>query len=119
MANPDRNAYRSPLVARNASPEMAELFGERTKYVIHRRLWVALAEAEKQLGLPITDRQIRQLRANVENIDFKRADKYEREIGLELPRAIDRVHEARMRIEATRRELESRRTPMVTILGRM
>jgi len=80
MPHPERNVYRSPLVARNASPEMAELFGERTKFVIHRRLWLALAEAQKQLGLRITDRQIRQLRANVENIDFEAAERYEREL---------------------------------------
>jgi len=80
MAESKRTVYRSPLVARNASPEMAGLFGERTKFVIHRRLWLALAEAQKQLGLPITDRQIRQLRANVENIDFAAADRYERRL---------------------------------------
>jgi len=80
MAKSDRNVYRSPLVARNASPEMAALFGERTKYVIHRRLWLALAEAQKQLGLPITTKQIRQLRANVETIDFAAADRYERQL---------------------------------------
>ncbi|MBN1344927.1 MAG: adenylosuccinate lyase [Phycisphaerae bacterium] len=80
MSESDRNVYRSPLVARNASPEMAELFGERAKYVIHRKLWLALAQAQSELGLPITDRQIRQLRANVENIDFDAADKYEREL---------------------------------------
>lgn len=80
MSDSQRNVYRSPLVARNASPEMAELFGERTKYVIHRKLWLALAEAQKELGLPITEKQLRQLRDNVENIDFQAADKYEREL---------------------------------------
>jgi adenylosuccinate lyase len=80
MAQSEHNAYRSPLVARNASPEMAMLFGERFKFVVHRQLWLALAEAQKQLGLPITDKQIRQLRANVSNIDFAAAERYEREL---------------------------------------
>ncbi len=80
MPDSTRNVYRSPLVARNASPEMAELFSERTKFVLHRRLWVALAEAQKQLGLPITDKQLRQLRAHVEDVDFAAADRYERKL---------------------------------------
>jgi len=80
MGSIDRRVYRCPLVSRNASPEMAELFSERTKFVIHRRLWLALAEAQRQLGLPITQKQIRQLHAKLEDIDFDAAERYEREL---------------------------------------
>ncbi len=80
MSKRQYDVYRSPLVARNASPEMAGLFSEQTKFVIHRRLWLALAEGQKRLGLPISDTQIRQLRANVEHIDFAAAERYEREL---------------------------------------
>ena len=46
--------YDNPLIARYASPEMSRLWGPRRKFRTWRRLWVALAEAEAELGLPIT-----------------------------------------------------------------
>jgi adenylosuccinate lyase len=72
--------YLSPLVERNASRDMSELFGPRRRILTWRRLWIALAEAQRELGLKITTRQIAQLRRNIDNIDFDRAADYERRV---------------------------------------
>ncbi len=72
--------YISPLASRNASEEMQRLFSPQVKFSTWRKLWVVLAEAERELGLPISAEAIRQMRANVDNIDFKRAEKYEKEL---------------------------------------
>ena len=74
------NEYVSPLVERFATQEMARLWGAQKKFSTWRRCWIALAEAEKQLGLPITDEQIEQMRAHVDDIDFEAAAKFEREM---------------------------------------
>jgi adenylosuccinate lyase len=71
--------YENPLIARYASPEMANLWGDQKKFSTWRRLWVMLAEAEQELGLPITDAQIAELRAHVDDIDFVAAARYERQ----------------------------------------
>ena len=63
--------YANPLVTRYASHDMSEIFSEEEKIVLWRRLWVALAESEKELGLGITDRQIEELKQNVTNLDRK------------------------------------------------
>jgi adenylosuccinate lyase len=76
----DLNAYDNPLVSRYASPEMSALWGPRRKFGTWRRLWVALAEAEAELGLAISEKQINQLRAHVDDIDFAKADEYERKL---------------------------------------
>jgi len=76
----DKNAYENPLLTRYASGEMSALFGAQRKFSTWRRLWVALAEAEAELGLPITAQQIDELRAHVERIDFEAADRYERKL---------------------------------------
>ena len=70
--------YVSPLVERNASREMAELFGPDKKFGTWRRLWLELAKAEKKLGLDITQVQIDEMEKNLEDIDLKRAAKYEK-----------------------------------------
>jgi adenylosuccinate lyase len=78
--------YDNPLVSRYASRAMAELWGPRRKFSTWRRLWVALAEAEHELGLRgddgvtprITAAQIEQLRAHIDDIDFARAEMHER-----------------------------------------
>jgi len=70
--------YRSPLETRYASREMRELFGARRKFSTWRRLWLALAEAQKQLGLNITDEQIAQMRDHLDDIDFDKAAEYEK-----------------------------------------
>ncbi|NXH94388.1 PUR8 lyase, partial [Pachycephala philippinensis] len=72
--------YRSPLVSRYASAEMAYNFSERKKFGTWRRLWLYLAQAEKSLGLPITDEQIQEMEANLDNIDFKMAAEEEKKL---------------------------------------
>ncbi|XP_062611426.1 adenylosuccinate lyase-like, partial [Saccostrea cucullata] len=65
--------YRSPLVSRYASPEMAFNFSEMNKFTTWRRLWTYLAKSEKDLGLDITEEQIKEMENNVTNIDFELA----------------------------------------------
>ncbi len=76
--NTNRNTYSSPLGERYAGPAMQELFGEQKKFSTWRRIWLSLAEAQKQLGLQITDAQIAQLAAHLDDIDFDKAEDYER-----------------------------------------
>ena len=76
----NRNQYENPLISRYASPEMSELWSPRRKFGTWRRLWVALAEAQAELGLPITRQQIDQLKAQVDQIDFEAAARYERKL---------------------------------------
>ena len=64
------NSYESPFCTRYASPEMQYLFSADKKFTTWRRLWVALARAEHKLGLPVTQAQVEQLEANVDNIDY-------------------------------------------------
>src|SRR3954451_21871979 len=59
---------------------MASLFGEQRKFSLWRRLWVVLAEAEREMGLAISNEQLEELKANVDNIDFKAAAAYERKL---------------------------------------
>ncbi|HIJ71493.1 MAG TPA: adenylosuccinate lyase [Planctomycetes bacterium] len=73
-----RSVYTSPLVERNASVEMAELFGPAKKFGTWRRLWLALATAQKKLGLDIKQTQIDQMARHLDDIDFKKAAKYEK-----------------------------------------
>ncbi|MCH2596498.1 MAG: adenylosuccinate lyase, partial [Pirellulales bacterium] len=73
-------AYENPLISRYASDTMSRLFSPQHKHSTWRRLWVALAESEAELGLPITQQQIDQLRANVDDIDFKIAGDYEKKL---------------------------------------
>lgn len=66
------DSYQNPLITRYASAEMATIFGPRFRARIWRELWIALAEAERQLGLDIGDEAIAAMRASVENIDLDR-----------------------------------------------
>lgn len=75
-----RSKYSSPLNSRYASPEMSYIFSDDMKFKTWRRLWVALAEGEKELGLNITEDQIEELKANIDNINFEDAEKKEKEI---------------------------------------
>jgi len=77
---PDFSYYDNPLIGRYASPEMSTLWGPQRKFSTWRRLWVALAEAEAQLGLPITKKQIDELRQHVDDIDLAKAAQYERKL---------------------------------------
>ena len=72
--------YESPLSSRYASPEMLKLFSMETRIQTWRKLWVALAKAEMELGLPITEEQVQQLEEQVENIDFSCAAAREKEV---------------------------------------
>ena len=69
--------YESPLVTRNASQEMIAVFSPQRKHSTWRRVWLALAEAEKALGLPITDEQLGEMRAHLDDIDFVEAAQQE------------------------------------------
>ncbi|XP_023297359.2 adenylosuccinate lyase [Lucilia cuprina] len=70
--------YKSPLSTRYASKEMQYLFSDQNKFSTWRQLWIWLAEAEKTLGLDISDEQIAEMKANVKNIDFEAAAAEER-----------------------------------------
>uniref|UniRef100_A0A4W6D614 Adenylosuccinate lyase n=1 Tax=Lates calcarifer TaxID=8187 RepID=A0A4W6D614_LATCA len=72
--------YRSPLVSRYASKEMAYNFSDRKKFTTWRKLWICLAKAEKALGLPITDAQIQEMESHAEDIDFVMAAEEERKL---------------------------------------
>jgi adenylosuccinate lyase len=75
-----REIYGNPLITRYASQNMCRLWSERRIHTTWRRLWVALAEAEREVGLPITQAQIDELKAAVDDIDFDKAAQYEREL---------------------------------------
>jgi adenylosuccinate lyase len=74
------DVYDNPLVERYASPEMAALFSPRKRIETWRLLWTVLAEAEMELGLPVTKAQVAELRKNIDNIDWKAAEKREQEV---------------------------------------
>ena len=69
--------YITPLVERFATKEMSELWGAQRKFSTWRRCWIALAEAEQELGIAITDEQIAEMRAHIDDIDFEVAGAYE------------------------------------------
>jgi adenylosuccinate lyase len=72
--------YENPLTTRYASKEMSRLWSDQRRHSLWRQLWVWLAEAESELGLPITSEQIAELRAHVDTIDFDVAARYERQL---------------------------------------
>ena len=69
--------YENPLCLRYASDEMKRIFSSDKKFSTWRKLWVALAEAEKELGINITDEQIEEMKAHLYDIDYERARYYE------------------------------------------
>src|SRR5437763_2206168 len=85
---PDPLPYDNPLITRYASRPMVELWGPQRKHATWRRLWLALAEAEHELGLTaddgttprITPEQLAELRNHLDDIDFARAAEYERRL---------------------------------------
>ncbi|MBB6715068.1 adenylosuccinate lyase [Clostridium gasigenes] len=98
-----RDLYNSPLNSRYASKEMSYIFSENMKFTTWRKLWVALAEGEKELGLNITEAQIEELRSNINNINYEEAIKKEKEVrhdvmshvyayGLQCPSAKGIIH---------------------------
>ena len=77
--DPDQG-YRSPLETRYATPQMLAIWSPQRKFSTWRRLWLALAEAQHELGLHITTVQLDELRDNLDNIDFEAAAKYEAQL---------------------------------------
>ena len=76
----DNTIYQNPLNTRYASREMQEKFGDEKRFRLWRKLWIALAESEMELGLPVSQAQIDEMKAHAEDIDYERAEKYEREV---------------------------------------
>ena len=74
------NTYESPFCTRYASKEMQYLFSADKKFTTWRRLWVALARGEMKLGLPVTQAQVDELEANINNIDYEMAAAREKEV---------------------------------------
>ena len=98
-----RDLYSTPLNSRYASKEMSFIFSDDMKFTTWRKLWVALAEGEKELGLNITDEQIKELKDNINNINYEDAIKREKEVrhdvmshvyayGLQCPNAKGIIH---------------------------
>ena len=77
---PDTSVYENPLLSRYASREMAENFSDDKKFRLWRKLWIALAEAEKELGLGITEEQIAEMKKYAEDINYEDAKKFESEV---------------------------------------
>ena len=95
--------YESPLSARYASAEMQYIFSPEKKFRTWRRLWIALAETEQELGLPITDEQIAELKAHQDDINYDVAKAREKEVrhdvmshvyayGVQCPKAKGIIH---------------------------
>ena len=74
------NTYESPLSSRYASDEMLYIFSADKKFSTWRRLWVALARAEMELGLPVTQEQVDELEAHLTDIDYDRAAQWEKKL---------------------------------------
>ena len=95
--------YTSPLSERYASREMQFIFSQDMKFRTWRRLWIALAETEKELGLPITQEQIDELKSHAEDINYDVARAREKEVrhdvmshvyayGVQCPKAKGIIH---------------------------
>ncbi|GLI56369.1 adenylosuccinate lyase [Propionigenium maris DSM 9537] len=99
----ENNVYSNPLVERYGSKEMLENFSPNKKFSTWRKLWIALAESQKELGLNITDEQIEEMKAVVDNIDYEMAKAKELEVrhdvmahvhtfGTQAPKAMPIIH---------------------------
>jgi adenylosuccinate lyase len=79
--HPDpRDLWDNPLASRYASAEMTRLWSDNHRYMLWRKTWLALAEAEAELGLPISQGQLAEMRAHLSPIDFAKAAEYERKM---------------------------------------
>ena len=76
----DNSVYQNPLNTRYASKAMCENFSDKKRFALWRKLWIALAEAEMELGLNISKAQIDEMKKYAEDINFELAEKYEREV---------------------------------------
>lgn len=74
------DSYESPLCSRYAGKKMQQIFSADNKFSTWRRLWLALAESEQELGLNITDEQLDEMRAHLTDIDYELAAKKEHEL---------------------------------------
>ena len=99
----ERKRYVSPLSGRYAGEDMQYLFSSEYKFRTWRRLWIALAESEKELGLGISEEQIAELRTHADDINYADAEAREKEIrhdvmshvyayGLQCPLAKPIIH---------------------------
>lgn len=97
------NNYESPFSSRYGSEEMRQLFSQEMKFTTWRNLWIILAKAEKELGLPITDEQIAELEDKMYDINYEVAEKIEKEThhdvmahihayGIQCPNAAGIIH---------------------------
>jgi len=95
--------YENPLIKRYASKEMSYIFSSDVKFTTWRKLWIALAEVEKELGLPITGEQIAELKEFQNKINYEEAEKKEKEVrhdvmshvyayGVQCPKAKPIIH---------------------------
>ena len=75
-----KEQYQSPLNTRYASKEMSHLFSQEFKFQTWRKLWIALAETEKELGLSITEEQITEMKAHQYDINYEVAEAREKEV---------------------------------------
>ncbi len=99
----NRDVYQSPFSGRYAGKEMLYTFSENFKFRTWRKLWIALAETERELGLPITEEQIAELKAHAEDINYEDAEAREKVVrhdvmshvyayGLQCPKAAGIIH---------------------------
>ncbi len=99
----ERDRYESPLSERYASKEMQYIFSPEKKFRTWRKLWIALAETEKELGLDITDEQIAEMKEHADDINYEVAEEREREVrhdvmshvyayGVQCPKAKGIIH---------------------------
>ena len=76
----ESESYQNPLVKRYASAEMLRIFSDDNRYRTWRRLWLVLAESEAELGLDISEAQLDELRAHLDDIDYDRVAQHESEL---------------------------------------
>ena len=99
----NKEIYSNPLAERYSSKEMLEIFSPKFKFSTWRKLWYVLAETEKELGLDITDEQLAEMKANINNIDYELADEMEKKFrhdvmahvhtfGTAAPKAMPIIH---------------------------
>jgi adenylosuccinate lyase len=98
-----KNIYNNPLVTRYASYEMAHIFSDDEKFKTWRKLWIALAKSQKELGLNISDEQITEMEEHINDINYEDAVRFEKELrhdvmahirayGLQCPKAKPIIH---------------------------
>lgn len=99
----ENSIYKTPLAGRYASSEMNKIWSNDMKYSTWRKLWIALAETEKELGINITEEQINEMKQNINNIDYDIVSKREAEcrhdvmshvyeFGIKCPNAKPIIH---------------------------